>query len=225
MDLEMSLSKVFDDEKWNGNVKVVQKDMNYMFRNSMTESCKIRGHKIYHHINCLDWLEIDYKKFSDEIIDTKFIDKFDRLCKTVIDKDFIMFRSEFDSNKSWIEQFVEESHGTGVCSLLYMLYEMESHNCNHIVIDSIDGILHPLSMERLCQVLKNQNKYKVIFLMNNDTLFTNLVMDIKDLYILDKDVITNVQKCTDRELKPSHNLQVMLRAGEFTNKEQGVVYD
>lgn len=216
MSLELNLSKLFDKEEWNSSVKVVQKDMGYMFRNKCNEY-----EEDFHYVDCLKWMNIDISNFDKDIVDNVvFGEMFDSLCKDVIDKDFIMFRNEFDDNKSWVEQFSDEHHGTGVCSLLYMLYEIKSLNYKCIVIDNIDGVLHPLSMERLCHVLKNQDKYKIIFLMNNDTLFTNSIMDIKDLYILDEDVITNIQQCTDRELRPSHNLQTMYRAGEFNKRKE-----
>lgn len=113
-------------------------------------------------------------------------------------------------------EFFNQSHGSGVESLFYLFYNVKlMPYVKHIIIDNIDGILHPISMRQLCLYCKELLDYKVIFLMNQTVLFDNIITEIDNLYIINNFKIFPLRKCTDRELRPVHNLELMLRNGEF----------
>lgn len=209
-----NLLNLFEDN-WNTSVKVVQKDANFMFRRNPTNIIGV-DNKLYLNINCGDWVKVDEKYFDTKVTNNDdFADRFELLCKRVIDKEFTMFRNPEADNEDWLHWFVEEQHGSGVSSLFWLYYQIRLNDVKYIVIDNIDSFLHYLSMEQLGRIFKNINGYKFIFLMNNDVLFTTSIMDIDDLYMLHGDKITNIRECTDRELRVAHNLRNLLRAGEF----------
>lgn len=203
-------------EDWKCSAKVVQKDADFMFKRNPTGAIGI-GEDIYLNINCGDWFKygIDYYK-TEVTNDQTFMERFDELCKKVISKDFQMFHDPDTTYENWLQEFVDEQHGSGVSALFWMYYQMRANiDVKNIVIDNLDGFLHHLSMEQLGRIFKELKGYKIIFLMNNDTLFTHWIFDTEDLYVLHGDRIANVRQCTDRELRPEHNMQNLLRAGEF----------
>lgn len=215
MNLELNLLSLFEED-WNTSVKVIQKDEEFMFRKNPT---KIIGNtnSFMLNVNCLDWTNIPIEQYNTDITNTQeFADDFNSLCQKVIDKGFKMFRNPEASVDNFLNDFIEEQHGSGVCSLFWLFYQIKlNKDVMNIVVDSIDGVLHPLSMQQLCAVLKNLEGYKIILLMNQDILMSNWIMEIENLYVLKKDVIKNIQDCTDKELKVSHNLQKMYRENVF----------
>lgn len=211
-----SLAKMFEDD-WNSNVKVVQKDLEFSLRQNITKYAKVGGTDFYI-INCSDVFVTDKDMYDKDITNNlEFSKEFEKLCKLVIDKDFSLFRNPDASVHYWIDDFFEEEHGSGVEALFWLYYNIKSKDVKNIVIDNIDGLLHHSSMVQLAKILKDTGDYKFVFLMNNYTLFSTAVTEIEDLYMLHNDKIANIQKCTDRELRISHNLENLLKAGEFDN--------
>lgn len=205
------------NEEWNHSAKVVQKDADFMFKRNPTGITGI-GNDIYLNVNCGDWFKYGIDYYKTEVTNNEtFMKDFDELCRKIISKDFQMFHDPDTSYENWLQEFVDEQHGSGVSALFWFYYQLKANKeIKHIVIDNIDGFLHHLSMEQLGRIFKEYgNDYKFIFLMNNDPLFTTWIFDIEDLYVLHGDKIANIQKCTDRELRPEHNMQRLLRAGEF----------
>lgn len=206
---------------WNTNLKVIQKDEGYMFRKSKTNIIGI-DQSLLLNINCLEWANVGLDYYNKDVTNNEeFATKFERLCKNVIDKDFIMFRNPKANTDNWLDDFIHEEHGSGVNSLFWLFYNiMNNSDIEYIVVDYIDGSLHPISMIQLVKALRCFNKNKILILMNNDTLFSNWIMNIEDLYMLFDSSIYNIQDCTDREIKEMHDLQKMLRNGEFNKRKE-----
>lgn len=200
------------DEEWKCTAKVVQKDMDFMFKKNPTNIVGIEN-SLYLNINCGDWISLPETYYNTDVTNNAdFVNKFNNLCQMVIDKGF---KSDAKSD-NFLKEFIDEQHGSGVSSLFWLFYQMEANkDIKNIVIDNIDGFLHPVSMQQLGRVFKELEGYKVIFLMNQDVLFTTWIFEIEDLYVLHGDIIANIQRCTDRELRTAHNMQNLLRAGEF----------
>ncbi len=233
MFLTKELSKLFDKDEWNTSLKVVQKSVEF----SLTEkehTCEIitpySDNKIGY-IECGHVFDLTEMGVSERITNTDaFSKEFEEFCIKIIDKNFKMFRSEYTVN-DWFKCFIKEEHGSGVTSLFwlyYNLYVFSLSGIRHFVISNIDGLLHPVSMVQLEKVLKGFKKdiyykdYKVILLMNNDILFSNWTMEIENLYVMLEDKICNIRNCVDRELSEVHDLQKMLRQGEFTKERKMV---
>lgn len=218
-ELENRLLEIFNDN-WNNSVKVVQKDMNFMFYKNNTRIVTRKYNKSYLVINCSDWIKVsDYEIFFQAVKNNiEFWNEFDILCKDVIGREFKLFHDySYNKDYSYLKRFIEEQHGSGVNSLFWFFFFLKNASNKTVVIDNIDGFLHPISMRQFCIVLKENFKdYKFIFLMNNDELMTTSIMNIDDLYSMDGTKIKKIQDCTDRELKIAHNLQNLYRAGEFT---------
>lgn len=217
LDFYLELFELFE-LPWNTSVKVLQKDSKFMFEKFDTNVRLLNGKEGFFYINCLDYIKVDSNYYDTSVTNKKtFFKKFEKLCKKVVDKDFILFRGGYPTSEdNLLEEFFNQSHGSGVSSLFYLYYNLSIvPYIKHIVIDNIDGILHPISMEQLCFYFKELLDYKVIFLMNQDVLFSNWIMDIDNLYMIHNFKVHPIRQCTDRELREAHNLQRMLRCGEF----------
>ena len=212
LEFAQSIMRLFNGE-WKHSAKVVNKDMNFMFINNPTAKAELEE-GTYLNINCGDWIKNSVKYFDTEVTNSKsFQEGFDNLCKSVIGRDFKMFRDEEETHIDWLESFINEQHGSGVSSLFWLYYNIKASDTKNIVIDNIDGFLHFLSMRQLGQSLREFGKdYKFIFLMNEYVLFTTSIFDIEDLYILRGDKILNIQDCTDKKLTSAHNMEAILRA-------------
>lgn len=202
-------------QKWKHSTRVVQKDERFMFKKNPTGIIE-RKDSQYLNVNCGDWVKVSADSYDTKITNNKdFADGFEELCKNVISKDFIMFRNQNARVDNWLNDFIEEQHGSGVTSLFWLYYQMRANDVKNIVIDNIDGFLHYLSMQQLGRIFRDLDGYKIIFLMYNEVLLSNYIMDIEDMYVLHGEKIANIQNCTDRELRPVHDLQKLYRAGEF----------
>lgn len=220
MELYKNMIDLFETD-WNTNLKVIQKDEGYMFRKSRTNIIGV-DQSLLLNINCLEWANVSSDYYNKDVTNNdEFAKRFEELCKKVIDRDFVMFRNPEESVSNWIEDFINEEHGSGVNSLFWLFYQIISNqDIKYIVVDYIDGALHPVSMKQLAKVLRCFTNDKILILMNNDTLFSNWIMDIEDLYMLFGNSIYNIKDCTDREIRVIHDLQKMLRAGEFNKRKE-----
>lgn len=215
-DVTEEMMKLFKTD-WNKNVKIVQKDIHYLNRNKTTVF-EDDDNTTMLYINTVD--VFGYNLTPDNI-DTNVTESddfqigFNSLCKMVVDRDFEMFREEND-HKEWLEQFVNEYHGSGVTALFWLYYNLMLHkDVNNIAIDNLDGLLHPSSRVALANVFNKILDKHVIMLMNADDLFSTQYTEIEDMYVAREDGFKNVRECTDRELRISHNFSNLLRAGEF----------
>lgn len=205
--------------EWNSPVKVIQKDMNFMYYKNDTRLVAKGDNKAFTMINCGDWIKVENYKEQFKVIkdDGQFWTEFGILCKRIIDVDFKLFHNSEKGN--YLDRFIEEEHGSGVNSLFWFFYVIKTTPHKDIVIDNIDGFLHPISMRQFCIVLKKYfDGYRFIFLMNNDELMCTSIMEIDNLYVMKDSKIKKIQDCTDRELRIAHNLQKLYRAGEFIIK-------
>ena len=215
MKLIDNLADIFQKGDWEHSVKAAQKDMSYMFKIMPTkiydEEYGLKDKILY--INVADMYKFGEKYFDAEICNNKqFANVFDGLCKTVIDRDFKLLVNP----DTFMHDFIQDSYGSGVEALFWAYFHMVKYsNIKNIVIDNIDGFLHHNSMEQFCRLYQDNGEFKLLFLMNNYTLFTTSMMEIKDLYIIEDEDIANIQDCTERELRPAHNLEHLLKAGEF----------
>ena len=214
-DIEDRLLDIFKSN-WNSNVKVIQKDIDFMYYKNNTNFVTKGENRTFTMINCGDWIKVeDYTDYFKSIKDDgQFWTEFGILCTKIIDIDFKLFHN---SNKgNYLDRFIDEQHGSGVNSLFWFFYIIKTTPHKDIVIDNIDGFLHPISMRQLCLILKNYFVgYRFIFLMNNDELMSTSIMEIDNLYVMNGSKIKKIQECTNRELRITHNLQNLYRAGEF----------
>lgn len=214
-DIEDRLLDIFKSN-WNSNVKVIQKDIDFMYYKNNTNFVTKGENRTFTMINCGDWIKVeDYTDYFKSIKDDgQFWTEFGILCTKIIDIDFKLFHN---SNKgNYLDRFIDEQHGSGVNSLFWFFYIIKTTPHKDIVIDNIDGFLHPISMRQFCLILKNYFVgYRFIFLMNNDELMSASIMEIDNLYVMKGSKIKKIQECTNRELRITHNLQNLYRAGEF----------
>lgn len=214
-DIEDRLLDIFKSN-WNSNVKVIQKDIDFIYYKNNTNFVTKGENRTFTMINCGDWIKVeDYTDYFKSIKDDgQFWTEFGILCTKIIDIDFKLFHN---SNKgNYLDRFIDEQHGSGVNSLFWFFYIIKTTPHKDIVIDNIDGFLHPISMRQFCLILKNYFVgYRFIFLMNNDELMSTSIMEIDNLYVMNGSKIKKIQECTNRELRITHNLQNLYRAGEF----------
>lgn len=213
MEIIDNIYKIYS-ENWEHNVKVAQKDMHYMFKVVPTKVYEFGDDKLLY-INAADYYKFGEKYFDAELCNKpEFISMFEKVCKVVIDKNFELLAGA----GNFMHDFIADSYGSGVEGLFWVYHHMCKYaDIKKIVVDNLDGLLHYSSMQQYCRLYQDNGEFDVLFLMNNYPLFTTSIMELDDLYIIHDDKIANIRKCTDRELRPSHNLENLIRAGEFDN--------
>ena len=106
------------------------------------------------------------------------------------------------------------SSGTKALELFYY-WSRRFDNISFLFIDEFDSFYHFELAEKIVRFLMRYKDIQTIITSHNTGIVTNRVMR-PDCYLQIKDGrITSFSESTDRELREGHNLEKMLRNGEF----------
>ncbi|MDR0334804.1 MAG: ATP-binding protein [Methanomassiliicoccaceae archaeon] len=109
---------------------------------------------------------------------------------------------------------VNASSGTKALELFYY-WSRRFENVSFLFLDEFDAFYHFELAEKIVRFLMNYTKMQVILTSHNTSIVTNRVMR-PDCYLQIKEGrISSFSESTDRELREGHNLEKMLRNGEF----------
>lgn len=106
-----------------------------------------------------------------------------------------------------------ESTGTKSLVLLYFWYK-NINNASFVFVDEFDAFYHFDLAYRVCKKLFTLNCQ--FFLSSHNTyLMTNDLLRPDCNFILDKNLIKPLYKCTEKELRFGHNIEKLFRGGTF----------
>lgn len=143
--------------------------------------------------------------------------EFNKLCKTIIDKDFELRRTNPNDN---LFNLIE-SEGDGCISLFYIFMNLLLNTCQNLVINNVELSLHYFSLEKLKQYIEENFNFKVIFLAIRADLFDQK-SGIENLYVLGDNQIKEIMsfdfmKNKDKNKIKCLDLRKLLYEGRFGN--------
>jgi len=107
------------------------------------------------------------------------------------------------------------SSGTKALELFYY-WSRRFDNVSLLFLDEFDAFYHFELAERILKLMMNYANTQTVFTSQNTSIVTNRVMR-PDCYLQMKNGrISSFSESTDRELRRGHNLEKMLRNGEFS---------
>jgi AAA15 family ATPase/GTPase len=107
------------------------------------------------------------------------------------------------------------STGTGSLTGFYFwLQRLKERKVSFVFIDEFDAFYHHELSEFVVKELKKTNT-QVILTTHNTSIMTNDLLRPDCYFLMNKEVIKPLSKCTDRELRFGHNLEKMYRAEAF----------
>jgi AAA15 family ATPase/GTPase len=120
---------------------------------------------------------------------------------------------KFGENKIPFDEIA--SSGTSALWLFFVWYE-QLKNVSFLFIDEFDAYYHQDLSESIVKLLiKNPKKVQTILTTHSTSLMTNDLLRPDCYFILDNNKIKQLFDLTEKELRRSHNLEKMYRAGVF----------
>lgn len=129
-----------------------------------------------------------------------------------VDKDIIAF--SFNGNK--IPFYKVASTGTRSLTLFYFWLQRlrEQSKVSFLFIDEFDAFYHHELSSMIVEELK---KTGVQFMLttHNTSILTNDLLRPDCYFLMNKEAIKSLAKCTQKELREAHNIEKMYKAGSF----------
>ena len=107
------------------------------------------------------------------------------------------------------------SSGTKQLTAFYLNYIFPSKKPSILLFDEFDANFHFELSEKIVRMLENVFNCQVLLTSHNTSLLSNTIMRPDCYFILNDGKITPICDATDRELRQGHNLEKLLRNGEF----------
>lgn len=114
-----------------------------------------------------------------------------------------------------INFFNASSTGTQELLLLYYWQTVALRKVKFLFIDEFDAFYHYELAAKIVQDISSRIGMQSYFTSHNTYLANNRIMRPDCFFILSKGKITSFADATERELREGHNLEKLLRSGEF----------
>ena len=147
-----------------------------------------------------------------------FLNKAGIECKLVIIQELgvkkIAFYFGLESNFIVFENIA--SQGTRALALFYFWFQRikKSNEISFVFIDEFDAFYHH---ELSALIVKELKKTGVQFILttHNITIISNELLRPDCYFLMQKNTIKSLSKCTEKELREAHNLEKMYKSGMF----------
>ena len=147
-----------------------------------------------------------------------FLNKAGIECKLVIIQELwvkkIAFYFGLESNFIVFENIA--SQGTWALALFYFWFQRikKSNEISFVFIDEFDAFYHH---ELSALIVKELKKTGVQFILttHNTTIISNELLRPDCYFLMQKNTIKSLSKCTEKELREAHNLEKMYKSGMF----------
>ncbi len=106
------------------------------------------------------------------------------------------------------------SNGTRALELLFY-WSKRFHEVSFLFMDEFDAFYHFELSRNIIKYIVDLDNVQAVFTTHNSYLASNSLMRPDCYFILDRGKLTSFADSTDRELREGHNLEKMLRNGEF----------
>ena len=104
--------------------------------------------------------------------------------------------------------------------LLMLHYYWMKHlaDVTFVYLDEFDAYYHFELAENVMRRLSDNPRFQCVFTSHNTTLVSNRILRPDCYMVLDSRGITSLPDLTDREIREGHNLEKLLRGGEFDER-------
>lgn len=148
----------------------------------------------------------DFEKFlNDAKIDCE-LDVVEKLDKKTLVVNF---------NGKFLEFYDVISTGTSALSLFYFWYQrVKESKVTLLLIDEFDAFYHHELSAMIVEKLK-ETGIQFILTTHNTSIITNDILRPDCYYVMNKEKISSLSNCTEKDLREAHNLEKMYKAGTF----------
>lgn len=109
---------------------------------------------------------------------------------------------------------VVKSSGTQAMLILFYWYK-QLKDVSLLFIDEFDAFYHFSLSRKIVEMFKNMENLQVIFTSHNTYISSNDILRPDCYFTIDKGNLKSFVQRTTRELREGHNLEKLLRSGEF----------
>ena len=109
------------------------------------------------------------------------------------------------------------SNGTRLLMLHYY-WMRHLEDVTFLYLDEFDAYYHFELAENVMRRLSDDQGFQCVFTSHNTTLVSNRILRPDCYMVLDSRGITSLPDLTDREIREGHNLEKLLRGGEFDER-------
>ena len=162
----------------------------------------------------------------------------DNVERFIIERNLVQEFSRFLSEVCWVDTEFEVSEGrlymkkkNGLVPLLYgasrgtmilcrlFCWIKRSGDRDALVyFDDIDDMFHHRTAENVIRYIITNNRSQCIFVTHNTGIVSNNFMRPDCCFIMDGGQLRSLASLTDKDIRRGHNLEKMLREGEFDRK-------
>lgn len=145
-----------------------------------------------------------------------FLNKAGIECKLTVVKESEKDILAFDFNGKKIAYYRIASSGTIALIVFYYWLQRirEEKTVSFVFIDEFDAFYHHELSELIVQKLK-ETGVQFILTTHNTSIISNDLLRPDCYFLMNKEVIKPLSKCTQKELREAHNLEKMYKAGLF----------
>lgn len=168
-------------------------------------------------------IEIGTKNLEEDIIEKGnvsdleiFLNKAGIKCKLTVVKESGKDLIAFDFNGKTITNYHIASNGTKSLILFYFWLQRlrEESMVSFLFIDEFDAFYHH---ELSALIVKELKKTGIQFVLttHNTSIITNDLLRPDCYFLMNKESIKSLSRCTSKELREAHNIEKMYKAGSF----------
>ena len=111
----------------------------------------------------------------------------------------------------------EQCASSGAKNLqLFFYWSKQFQNVSFLFIDEFDAFYHNDPARNIVKYVSELNDIQIILTTHNSSLASNDLLRPDCYFMLDKGKLAAFVDITDRELREGHNIEKMLRNGEFS---------
>ncbi len=167
-------------------------------------------------------LDIGTATLSEDIIKKDNVRDFESFlneanieCKLSIEKEFDKQFIAFDFGEKKIPMHDIFSTGTSSLTLFYFWFQrIRESKVSFLFIDEFDAFYHHELAEMVVKRLKKAG-VQFILTTHNVSILTNDLLRPDCYFLMNKEKIRSLSKCTEKELREAHNIEKMYKAGAF----------
>lgn len=167
-------------------------------------------------------LDVGSRELADEIINRDKVADFERFlneanvdCKLSVVDGVSKKTLVFDFDGKYIPFFEALSTGTSALTLFYFWYlQLSESNVSFLFIDEFDAFYHHKLSALIVEKLK-ESGIQFILTTHNTSIISNDILRPDCYFLMNKEKIKSLSRCTPKELREAHNIEKMYKAGTF----------
>lgn len=167
-------------------------------------------------------LDVGTRTLTDEIINKNKVEDFEKFlnaanvnCKLAVVDELDKKTLVFNFDGKYIPFTEIYSTGTSALTLFYFWFQQViDSNVSFLFIDEFDAFYHHELSALIVEKLKSSG-IQFILTTHNTSIITNDILRPDCYFLMNKEKIKSLSKCTSKELREAHNIEKMYKAGSF----------